>query len=83
MERTFNIRGVAVGQKQIEEFVVGNRITFYDEYTNKSGSGIIYSFAMDGYKPLCWYTDDLDDKLHCVHLCWCHAVEESVDECKQ
>lgn len=71
MLREFNIRGVAVGQQKLEEFEVGKHITFHDEYTGKTGSGIIYSFAMDGYKPLCWYYDDMTKNLKCVHLGWC------------
>lgn len=71
MLREFNLRGIPVDCKEIEEFKVGSSISFYDEYTNEKGEGTIVSFAMDGCKPLAWYNSSSNGELHCVHLGWC------------
>lgn len=71
MLRQFSIRSVGVNRERIEEFYIGAHIRFYDEYMHTSGSGRIYAFAQEGFKPLCWFYDDTNGELKCVHLGWC------------
>ena len=67
--RVFNTR-VGPLTKQVEEFSIGDRVSYDDKCTGRKGEATILAFAQDGYHPTIWFKDEKGD-IKTIHLAWC------------